>query len=106
MPDALLDVRGLAKLYKPHRREMLRAMDGVDLSLRRGETLGLVGESGCDKSTLGRCIVGLKTPTANSVRYESELLWPKRTPEQRRRIQMIFQDPYSSLNPRMTVRQT
>ena len=106
MSEALLEVRGLSMHYRPHRREVLRAVDGVDLTLHKGETLGLVGESGCGKSTLGRCIVGLETPTEGSVRYAGELLRPKRTLEQRRRIQMIFQDPFSSLNPRMTVRQT
>src|SRR3954451_21874353 len=106
MPEALLEVSGLSMLYRPHRHEVLRAVDGVDLTLHRGETLGLVGESGCGKSTLGRCIVGLETPAAGSVRYGGELLGPKRAQEQRRRIQMVFQDPYSSLNPRMTVRQT
>src|SRR3954452_7095318 len=106
MPEPLLEVQGLSMHYRPPRREVLRAVDGVDLTLHKGETLGLVGESGCGKSTLGRSIVGLETPTAGSVRYAGEPLWPNRTLEQRRRIQMIFQDPYSSLNPRMTVRQT
>jgi len=106
MPEPLLEVRGLSMHYHPHRHEVLRAVDGVDLTLHKGETLALVGESGCGKSTLGRCIVGLETPTEGSVRYEGELLWPKRTAQQRRRIQMVFQDPYSSLNPRMSVRQT
>jgi oligopeptide/dipeptide ABC transporter ATP-binding protein len=106
MPEALLEVRELSMHYHPHRHEVLRAVDGVDLTLHRGETLGLVGESGCGKSTLGRCLVGLETPTAGSVRYGGEPLAAKRTAQQRRRIQMVFQDPYSSLNPRMTVRQT
>src|SRR5918912_485731 len=106
MPEPLLEVRGLSMHYHPHRHEVLRAVDGVDLTLHRGETLGLVGESGCGKSTLGRCIVGLETPTAGSVSYGGEPLSAKRTAQQRRRIQMIFQDPYSSLNPRMSVRQT
>ena len=85
--------------------EVLRAVDGVDLEIARGEALGLVGESGCGKSTLGRCIVGLYTPTAGEVRYAGEPLTARRTRAQRRRMQIVFQDPYSSLNPRMTVRQ-
>jgi oligopeptide/dipeptide ABC transporter ATP-binding protein len=114
--EPLLDVRGLA-MHFPLRRnvgawlrredaEVLRAVDGVDLQVGRGEMLGLVGESGCGKSTLGRCIVGLYEPTAGEIRYEGELLAVDRARPQRRRIQMVFQDPYSSLNPRMTVRQT
>ena len=116
MAEPLLEVRGLA-MHFPLRGglarrarglapELLRAVDGVDLSIARGETLGLVGESGCGKSTLGRCIVGLYTPTAGEIRYGGAVLGAQRERSSRRRIQIVFQDPYSSLNPRMTVRQT
>jgi oligopeptide/dipeptide ABC transporter ATP-binding protein len=116
MSDALLEVRDLAMHFplgrgagdRVRRRpgDVLRAVDGVSLELVRGETLGLVGESGCGKSTLGRCIVGLYEPTAGDVVFEGKPLGAKRERASRRRIQMVFQDPYSSLNPRMTVRQT
>jgi oligopeptide/dipeptide ABC transporter ATP-binding protein len=86
--------------------EELRAVDGVDLEIARGEVLGLVGESGCGKSTLGRCIVGLYQPTAGEIKFDGGVLGNSRDNRTRRRMQMIFQDPYSSLNPRMTVRQT
>jgi oligopeptide/dipeptide ABC transporter ATP-binding protein len=116
MPDtALLEVRGLEmqfvltdSMLRRARRvspEVLRAVDGVDLEIARGEALGLVGESGCGKSTLGRCIVGLYTPSAGEIRYAGQPLTAHRERAQRRRMQIVFQDPYSSLNPRMTVRQ-
>jgi oligopeptide transport system ATP-binding protein len=119
VPDAngtaLLEVRGLSMHFPlndslVHRVrklpvDVLRAVDGVDLTVARGEALGLVGESGCGKSTLGRCIVGLYEPTGGQVLVEGQVMPAKRTAAERRRVQMIFQDPYSSLNPRMTVRQ-
>jgi oligopeptide/dipeptide ABC transporter ATP-binding protein len=85
---------------------VLRALDGVDLTIAPGEVLGVVGESGCGKSTLGRCIVGLHVPTAGTIRFDGAVLARDRDRALRRRVQMVFQDPYSSLNPRMTVRQT
>jgi oligopeptide transport system ATP-binding protein len=108
----LLEVRGLKK-YFPIRRGMfsrvsghVRAVDGVDLSLRRGETLGLVGESGSGKTTTGRCILRLMEPTAGTITFEGVDLLALSAPEMRkmrREMQVIFQDPYSSLNPRMRV---
>ena len=97
---------GLARRARGKQAEILRAVDGVDLELAQGETLALVGESGCGKTTLGRAIVGLCDPTSGSVSYRGESLTSKRERSKRRRIQMVFQDPYSSLNPRMTVKQT
>ena len=86
----------------------VHAVDGVSFDIRKGETLGLVGESGCGKSTTGRAIIQLQRPTAGKVIFEgNDLVQIKGEAlrQTRRHIQMIFQDPYSSLNPRMTVRQ-
>jgi oligopeptide/dipeptide ABC transporter ATP-binding protein len=115
MPETLLEVRGLRMEFAVRRgfgpwlrrqqQEVLRAVDGVDLELVKGETLGLVGESGCGKTTLARSIVGLHKPTAGEIRYEGRVVDARRSRSDRRRMQMVFQDPYSSLNPRMTVRQ-
>ncbi|MDR3164613.1 MAG: ABC transporter ATP-binding protein [Synergistaceae bacterium] len=100
----LLDVRGLKKYFPARSRSFfskekrtVKAVDGVDLSIGRGETVGLVGESGCGKSTLGRTIVRLYEPT------EGEIMFSGKAAPDRRKMQMIFQDPYASLNPRMTV---
>jgi oligopeptide transport system ATP-binding protein len=101
---AALDVVDLDVAYRVRGidRQVLR---GISFTIGQGESYGLVGESGCGKSTLGRCIVGLYAPTGGEIRYAGEQMAVKRRRAQRRRMQMVFQDPYSSLNPRMTVRQ-
>jgi oligopeptide transport system ATP-binding protein len=110
--NALLEVKNL-KVHFPVKRgmfqpaeEFVRAVDDVSFSIAPGETLGLVGESGCGKTTLGRAIVRLVEPTAGSVALEGAditKLEGAALRAQRRKLQMIFQDPYGSLNPRMTV---
>ena len=111
--EVLLEVRDL-KMHFPITRGILiqrkvgaiRAVDGLDFELFKGETLGLVGESGCGKSTTGRAILQLHRPTEGRVRFEGVELTATSGQElrqMRRRMQMIFQDPYASLNPRMTV---
>ena len=108
---ALLEVRGLVKDYEVGggllgKKEYVRAVRGVDLDVRRGETVGVVGESGCGKSTLGRSILRLIEPTDGTVRFEGVDLARLSASEMRRKrrfMQIIFQDPYSSLNPRMRV---
>ncbi len=113
MTEPLIATRDLCRYFQLTgpwgRGPTLKAVDGVSLTLEEGETLGLVGESGCGKSTLGRLLLALLTPTRGRVRFAGEDLFslpPHRLKELRRQMQIIFQDPYSSLNPRMTIRQT
>jgi oligopeptide transport system ATP-binding protein len=96
--DALLSIRDLRVEFPAPRGGKVRAVDGVSLEIRKGETLGLVGESGCGKTTLGRAILRLNTPAAGTITLHGNEATPWR-----RRVQMVFQDPYSSLNPRMTI---
>jgi oligopeptide/dipeptide ABC transporter ATP-binding protein len=106
--DALLQVRDLRKVFPVEGGRKLVAVDGVDLEIKAGETLALVGESGSGKSTVARCIVRLVEPSGGDVRIGAESvlgLQPSRLASVYRRIQMVFQDPNASLNPRMSVRQ-
>lgn len=81
----------------------LKAVDDVSFTINAGETLGLVGESGCGKTTVGRTMLRLYTPTGGTVRFDGEEVTAKNIGKMRRKMQMVFQDPYSSLDPRMTV---
>jgi oligopeptide transport system ATP-binding protein len=113
--EVILEVRNLVKHFTVgggglfgRGQGVIRAVDGVSFSIKKGKTLGLVGESGCGKTTTGRCILQLERPTAGEVLFEGQdltKLSPAELRPLRRKIQVIFQDPYSSLNPRMTVGQ-
>ncbi len=108
MSNALLKVKDLKKYYKVP-RGMLHAVDGVSFNLERGKTLGIVGESGCGKTTIGRTILRLVEPTSGSVIFDGIdilKLNKREMRHMRRNMQMIFQDPFSSLNPRKTITQT
>ncbi|MBN8762976.1 MAG: ABC transporter ATP-binding protein [Thiobacillus sp. 63-78] len=109
VPQTLLQVEGL-KMYFPIRRGVIprtvgyvRAVDGVDLAVQAGRTLALVGESGCGKTTVGKALLRLIEPTAGTIMLGGETVAAKRMPALRRQAQMVFQDPFSSLNPRMRV---
>ena len=113
MSEVLLEVRDLTKHFHiaggiGRAGGTVRAVDGVSFSVQRGETVGLVGESGCGKTTTGRCVLLLERPTSGMIRFEGvdmAGLSPRALRKVRRRVQVIFQDPYSSLNPRMTIAQ-
>ena len=108
MSEPLLQVDHLKKYFKSA-KGTVHAVDDVSFTIEKGKTLGVVGESGCGKSTLGRTIIRLQEPTEGSVLFEGKnisALNQKELWKQRREMQMIFQDPFSSLNPRMTISQT
>ena len=116
MTDAapLLEIQGVVKHFRLDRPlinrlveggadQVVRAVDGLDVTIPRGETLSLVGESGCGKSTVAKLIMGLQPPTAGTIRFDGQPLGVRRPAALRRRMQIIFQDPYASLNPRWRV---
>lgn len=108
LSEPLLEVRDLKEYFDISvglfKSKPLKAVDGVSFTINRGETLGLVGESGCGKTTVGRTILNLYKPTAGEIIYDGNPIVTKRDlVEFRKKATMVFQDPYSSLNPRMTV---
>ena len=105
MNEPILQVKNLSKHFKVE-SGFLQAVDGLNFDIYKGETFGLVGESGCGKSTAGRTILRLYEPTSGEVLFEGQNIYdlsPKEMKEHRKEMQMIFQDPYASLDPRMTV---
>ncbi|PWW19129.1 oligopeptide transport system ATP-binding protein [Cytobacillus oceanisediminis] len=107
MAEKLLEIKNLKQHFNVGRPNMVKAVDGITFDIFRGETLGLVGESGCGKSTTGRTIIRLYDATDGQVLFEGEDVHGKKSAKElkkfNRKMQMIFQDPYASLNPRMTV---
>ena len=111
--EPLLEIRGLKKYFPLTQGIVFRktvgyvhAVDGVDLTLHRGETVGMVGESGCGKSTVAKLLVALEKPTGGTIVYKGQdvaKMGGRALKQYRREVQIIFQDPYGSLNPRMTV---
>jgi len=108
LAQPLLSVSSLVKHFRARRGgALVRAVDGVSFEIRRGEILGLIGESGCGKTTTGRLVMKLLPPTAGQIRFEGRDITrcaPSEAADYRRRAQMIFQDPYASMNPRFRVR--
>lgn len=103
--EKLVEIKNLKKHFVVNGDQVLKAVDDISLDIFKGETVGLVGESGCGKSTAGRTILRLYDPTAGEVIFKGENIYKKNNKEMlkvRREMQMIFQDPYASINPRMT----
>ena len=108
--QALLEVRELKKYFPVRtgfgKKGTLKAVDNVTFSIKKGETLGLVGESGCGKTTLGRTILRLEEPTGGDILFNGESILGKKMNDYRKKMQIVFQDPYASLDPRKTVADT
>jgi peptide/nickel transport system ATP-binding protein len=105
----LLDVQNLRVEYPIHGRQPLVAVDGVSLSVNIGESFGIVGESGCGKTSFARTVIGIQPPSGGTICFEGKditRMTPRQFKDYRRAVQMVFQDATDSLNPRMTVRQT
>ena len=105
--EILLEVKNLKKYYPGRtgfiKKTELKAVDDVSFFIRKGETLGIVGESGCGKTTLGRTVLRLEEPTSGDIIYAGESIIGKNMKEYRKKMQIVFQDPYASLDPRKTV---
>lgn len=104
--NVILEVKNLKKYFKVSNNETLKAVDDVSFFINEGETLGLVGESGCGKTTCGRTVIGMYDKTGGEVLYKGKSVHGLNRKDKKaftKEVQIIFQDPYASLNPRMTV---
>ena len=104
--NIILEVKNLKKYFKVGNKDILKAVDNVSFAIKEGETLGLVGESGCGKTTCGRTVIGMYDKTDGEVLYKGKPVHGLKGKAKRdftKEVQIIFQDPYASLNPRMTV---
>jgi oligopeptide/dipeptide ABC transporter ATP-binding protein len=106
LTEKILEIRNLKKYFPLKKSLAVKAVDDVSLELSRGETLGLVGESGSGKSTIAYTVVGMYAPTAGEILFRGEKLAQKRTPKQKGDIQIVFQDPGSSINPRRSIQKS